>query len=333
ELKPIKEKKRKAAVVGEPEKAVKTKKSKTASIGAVAPTSISKSNSNSKETNGMKDKKSKADVKIATPAENTFVSSDDDEDNIADQTAALLAGFDSSSEESEHEDGLALEQVPEAKISKKERKALAAAKNEKPGTIYIGRVPHGFFEHQMRAYFTQFGTILRLRLSRNKKTGASKHYAFIEFESSDVADIVAKTMNNYLMFGHILKVRRIPDEQVHPDLWKGAGKRFKVVPRGRMEARRLNTPKGREYWRMKVEKEGEKRLEKAERLKEMGYVFEMPAVRRVDDVPMRDVDDDDVVVGEKEGTKAITEIAAEDEDPVKEEIDVVAVVPDEAPKA
>lgn len=35
--------------------------------------------------------------------------------------------------------------------------------------IYLGRIPHGFFEAQMRAYFAQFGTVTRLRLSRNKK--------------------------------------------------------------------------------------------------------------------------------------------------------------------
>jgi len=167
----------------------------------------------------------------------------------------------------------------------------------------------------MRAYFTQFGTVLRLRLARNKKTGASKHYAFIEFESSEVADIVAKTMNNYLMFGHILKVRRVPDEQLHPDLWKGAGKRFKVVPRARMEARRLALPKGREYWTMKVEKEEEKRAEKAAALKELGYDFKMPALRHVKDVPMKDA-----VETSDAAPKAIEETAAALEDPAEKEI-------------
>ena len=55
----------------------------------------------------------------------------------------------------------------------------------------------------MKAYFSQFGNVTRLRLSRSLKTGASKHYAFVEFESTEVADIVAKTMDKYLMFGHI----------------------------------------------------------------------------------------------------------------------------------
>lgn len=76
---------------------------------------------------------------------------------------------------------------------------------EESGVVYVGRVPHGFFEEQMRAYFSQFGDILNLRLSRNKKTGKSKHYAFIEFSSNSVARIVAETMHNYLLFGHLLQ--------------------------------------------------------------------------------------------------------------------------------
>ncbi len=71
--------------------------------------------------------------------------------------------------------------------------------------VYIGRIPHGFYEDQMRGYFSQFGEITRLRLSRNKKTGKSKHYAFIEFKHVEVAQVVVDTMDNYLLLGHILK--------------------------------------------------------------------------------------------------------------------------------
>lgn len=37
------------------------------------------------------------------------------------------------------------------------------------------------------------------------KTGESKHYAFIEFASEDVAKIVAETMDNYLLSGSLLQ--------------------------------------------------------------------------------------------------------------------------------
>ena len=39
------------------------------------------------------------------------------------------------------------------------------------GVLYVGHIPPGFCEPQMKKYFAQFGTITRLRLSRSKRTG------------------------------------------------------------------------------------------------------------------------------------------------------------------
>ncbi|KAM6398589.1 MKI67 FHA domain-interacting nucleolar phosphoprotein [Pluvialis apricaria] len=102
-----------------------------------------------------------------------------------------------------------------------------AAKEElKPGVVYVGHLPRGLCEPQMHEYFEQFGTVTRLRLSRSKKTGASKGYAFIEFESDDVAKIVADTMNNYLFSERLLKCQFISPERVHENLFKNCNKIF-----------------------------------------------------------------------------------------------------------
>lgn len=131
------------------------------------------------------------------------------------------------------EEGQDVGKIPELskKQKKKAQKELAASSSkvkEDTGVIYIGRLPHGFYEHEMRSYFSQFGPIRNLRVSRNKQTGRPKHFAFVEFEEASTAAIVAKTMDNYLLFGHILKCSVIPKAQVHDDLFKGANKRFKV---------------------------------------------------------------------------------------------------------
>ena len=120
------------------------------------------------------------------------------------------------------------------KAQKKMKQNVAGAfgrdKDDRPKVLYIGHVPHGFYEDQMRAYFGQFGEVTRLRLSRNKKTGKSKHYAYCEFKHPEVAAIVAESMDNYLLFESVLKVRLMSEEEVHPELWKGANRKFKAVP-------------------------------------------------------------------------------------------------------
>lgn len=140
----------------------------------------------------------------------------------------------------------------------------------------------------MRAYFSQFGEITRLRLSRNRLTGRSKHYAFVEFSSVTVARIVAETMDNYLMFNHILKCKFVPQEQLHPEVWKGANRRFKRTPWNRIEKKRLEKGKTRDQWSKRIEKEQQKRKSKADKLKSLGYEFKMPQLKSVDDVPVQD---------------------------------------------
>lgn len=195
-----------------------------------------------------------------------------------------MKGFESEGDEEDaaNEEGLKPgQEIPKIPTpSKKQTKKITAAgDSEKPGVVYIGRIPHGFYENEMKAYFSQFGNILKLRLSRNRRTGQSKHIAWIQFESAGVADIVAKTMDSYLLFGHILKVKVVPDEQIPPNLFKGANKRFKKVPWNKIEGRKLQMAASETTWDKRIEREEKRREEKAKKLKEIGYEFEAPKIR------------------------------------------------------
>lgn len=57
----------------------------------------------------------------------------------------------------------------------------------------------------MTQYFKQFGAVSNVRVIRSKRTGNSKGFAFVEFKQPAVAEIVAETMNNYLMGKRLLK--------------------------------------------------------------------------------------------------------------------------------
>ena len=220
-------------------------------------------------------------------------SEDDSHDEPDDQTTALLAGFESDGDEapvpgSGFQQGQELPRLPKAETTAKKLEDVRNGASEGPGVVYVGRIPHGFYEHEMREYFSQFGDISRLRLSRSQKSGASRHYAFIEFTSAGVAKIVADTMDNYLMFGHILKCKVVAKEQVHEQLWKGANKRFKAVPWNKIEGRKFEMGLGREQWAGRIEEEKKRRASKNEKTKEIGYEFEAGDLKGVDEVPVRD---------------------------------------------
>lgn len=162
----------------------------------------------------------------------------------------------------------------------------------------------------MRSYFSQFGTVTRLRLSRNKKTGNSKHYAFIEFADSEVAKIVAETMNNYLLFNHILKCKTVPRDDLEfiEKLFKGSGKKFKPRPGAKLHQRFLERKRTEEQWGKELVKETSKRRSISEKLKNKGidYEYEAPEVRKAEPEPMH-IDEAPVVAVEEAPATAIEE--------------------------
>jgi len=256
------------------------------------PATISKASA--KKSNGAKSSAKKAKQVLPSDFDDSAdeeqveedVEESEGESDVDDQTQALLEGFESEDDNDKVEDagleeGQTVPTVP--KLSKADKKLLkkkeAEDEEEKPGVVYVGRIPHGFYEYEMREYFKQFGNILKLRLSRNRKTGASRHYAFIQFESLTVADIVARTMDNYLLFGHILKVKTVPEEQLSPDIWKGANKRFKKVPWNKLEGRRLKQGVSEAAWEKRNEREEKRRTKKQAKLSAMDYEFEQPKLK------------------------------------------------------
>ena len=129
---------------------------------------------------------------------------------------------------------------------------------KKSSIVYLGHIPAAFEEPQMRQFFTQFGPIKHLRLSRNKKSGASKHYAFIEFETPDVAEIVASTMNNYILFGRRLICEVMKAEAVDEHIWKGANRKFHVVNTAEKAANTMNARKSPDEVKTTLQKKLEK---------------------------------------------------------------------------
>ncbi|KAJ7773082.1 hypothetical protein B0H16DRAFT_1408964 [Mycena metata] len=201
-----------------------------------------------------KPKKSKAETVVPEPLPADEVMETEPEDFEDD---APLHGFSTDDDDSSDDEGYMDVEVSAFDVAKLPtiakddatvKRKLENAKRQPTadrGVLFLGRIPHGFYEDQLKAYFSQFGNITRLRVSRNKKTGQSKHYGFIEFDSSSVAQIVADTMDNYLLMGHIMRCKVIPKAEVHPELWVGANRTWRPVPKVRVaqaEHNKLRTP-------------------------------------------------------------------------------------------
>lgn len=177
--------------------------------------------------------------------------------------------------------------VKALKRDKAEGKRGKANGKAKPGVdkdgrsrvIYIGRLPYGFFESQMRAFFEQFGEVKHLRLSRNKKTGRSKHFAFLEFDDADTALIAAESMDDYLLFRHRLQCHVVEPDNIHPDIWKGANQHYQRAPWRKVNRRRHNKPRDAERVKTITRRNLGREQSKREKIAALGIDYEFPGLQ------------------------------------------------------
>ena len=98
--------------------------------------------------------------------------------------------------------------------TKKKRKKNRILKNPN-GILYFGHLPVEFQEKELKGFLKQFGRVKNVRVSRSKTTQRPRGYAFVQFESDEIADIVQKTMNGYMIGDKTLAVSVVRKEKAH----------------------------------------------------------------------------------------------------------------------
>lgn len=167
------------------------------------------------------------------------------------------------------------------KSTKKTGAIVNPTSQNKSSVIYVGRIPHGFYEDQMRGFFGQFGNIKRLRMSRNKKTGKSKHYAFIQFESPEVAEVVADSMHNYLLFEHLLQVKLVPLEKIHNRMWVGCNRVYEPPNWKSLERTRHNREKEPEEQQRMLKSLLKRERKRRKKIETAGIEYVYPDLERL----------------------------------------------------
>lgn len=205
-----------------------TKAKSSSKTGEASTNSISNEYSDSEEEEASDDDAILAGFSDVSHSGDEHGSSDDDEDDGGATKKPLISTSGVVKLPSSRDDAVVRQRLEKANKKRKDRGNEAT-----PIVLYFGRVPKTMPEDSLRAYLTQFGDIRRLRLARNKRTGATKHYAFVEFADEDVGKIVCETMHNYLLEGRLLQVHVLPKEKVHPNLWIGANRKYRKVPGAR----------------------------------------------------------------------------------------------------
>lgn len=152
------------------------------------------------------------------------------------------------------------------------------------GVVYVSRIPHGFYEKEMRRYFQQFGHITNLKMGRSIKTGASRGYAFVEFQFQEVAKTVAETMNNYLFFDKLMKCELVAEETVRPTMFRNKiNPKKPPLKKARCIAKQqVNMKRDEEQEQRRRRKQLQKLKKTAAKLKKIGveYSVDLPSIEK-----------------------------------------------------
>lgn len=73
--------------------------------------------------------------------------------------------------------------------------------------IYLGDLPDGITEERLEALFAVFGKIESLKIIRDRVSGRSKGFGFIEMPSNSEADKAIKALNGNPIDGKCIKVK------------------------------------------------------------------------------------------------------------------------------
>eukprot|EP01084_Bolivina_argentea_P127645 225688_1 len=79
-------------------------------------------------------------------------------------------------------------------------------------------MPTGLEEKQLEIFFNQFGNVTRYALKRHRY-GRSLRFGYVEWDDSEIGNIVANALDSTSMYGQMLICKEIPPEKVD-------GKRF-----------------------------------------------------------------------------------------------------------
>jgi RNA recognition motif-containing protein len=83
--------------------------------------------------------------------------------------------------------------------------------------IYVGNLPYGISEDELKNAFAKFGAVTSVKIIIDKATGRSKGFAFVEMASASEGNQAIKSLNETDLNGRNIKVNEArPREESSP---------------------------------------------------------------------------------------------------------------------
>ncbi|HXG01046.1 MAG TPA: RNA-binding protein [Bacteroidota bacterium] len=82
--------------------------------------------------------------------------------------------------------------------------------------IYVGNLPTSYSDEQLKEMFAPYGTVRAATIGRNKKTGESEGYGFVDMPVKSEARVAIEALRGKEIEGKPLRVRALkPGDEFH----------------------------------------------------------------------------------------------------------------------
>ena len=82
--------------------------------------------------------------------------------------------------------------------------------------IYIGNLPYSASENDIRDKFAEYGAVASVTVIKDKFSGQSKGFGFVEMENNSDADQAIKALNDSPLDGRNIKVNQAKPKSDRP---------------------------------------------------------------------------------------------------------------------
>jgi RNA recognition motif-containing protein len=89
--------------------------------------------------------------------------------------------------------------------------------------IYVGNISRETSDNELRQAFEEYGEVATVNIIKDKFTGASKGFGFVEMPSKEQADNAIKNLDGQRMNGRVLNVAEARPRTENRKDTKGAG--------------------------------------------------------------------------------------------------------------
>jgi RNA recognition motif-containing protein len=103
--------------------------------------------------------------------------------------------------------------------------------------LYVGNLPHGTTETELRTLFEAHGAVDKITLVTDRDTGRSRGFGFVEMINASEADKAIATLNGSDLGGRTLTINAARPKSERPRGGGGRGRDDSGHPRERREPR------------------------------------------------------------------------------------------------